>query len=92
MKPTTAFSVLKTSDDGLWWECKACKRIRDRERHERKREERIEATKAWKQAHPERQKVYQRRYLEKVKAERQHKRAQERGATVWGAPKETDET
>ena len=90
-KPASEFSRSRRSTDGLYWECKSCKRLRDQRDYEAHKDERLARAKEWKNLNPDKvltareQYKERRREIEREQREaRRKKRIEEQGLTPWG--------
>ena len=97
LKAASEFNLSKRSKDGLYWECRSCKRERDRRDYQTHKDKRLEKSQEWKKEHPEKvralRKQYNERRLERdreKRAERRRKRIEEQGLKPWEPPLSTD--
>lgn len=97
VKPASEFSRSKRAKDGLYWECKSCKRERDRKDYQMHKDKRLASAKEWKIENKkkvqESRERYKKRRLERereLRAERRQKRIEESGLKPWEPPLSND--
>lgn len=90
-KPASEFSRSRRSSDGLYWECKSCKRLRDQRDYEAHKDSRLNRAKEWKKENPEKVIAARAQYRERrreierqQREERRQKRIKEQGLKPWG--------
>lgn len=96
-KPASEFNRSKRTKDGLYWECRLCKRRRDQRDYQMHRDKRLAKAKEWKAENKEQvkaaRKQYKDRRLERERERRRERRKQrieEQGLKPWEPPLSMD--